>query len=134
MGVRQNRQPEEFHSFLSKTDYPGGTDAKSVIGGKNPFHRLTHRLSYRSPFLPLFWCRLWSVLSGFHPEMGNFGRFSGKYGVWQGWKVGKVLHLHHKYTRSFHARTMLNKYQCIKGCLQECSSPFLMPGRMLWKY
>ena len=81
MGVRQNRQPEEFHSFLSKTDYPGGTDAKNVIGGKNPFHRLTHRLSYRSPFLPLFWCRLRSVSSGFHLKDGEFGVFLGKIGV-----------------------------------------------------
>jgi hypothetical protein len=120
MGVRQNRQPEEFRSFLSKTDYPGGTDAKNVIGGKNPFHRL----SYRSPFLSMFWCRLRSVLSGFHLKDGKFGVFFWKIGCLEGLEGGEVLHLHHKYIRFFHARTMLNKYQCIEGCLQRCSSPF----------
>jgi hypothetical protein len=66
--------------------------------------------------------------------MGDFGAFFGEIGYLAELEGGEVLHLHHKYIRFFHARTMLNKYQCIKGCLQECSSPFLMPGRMLWKY
>lgn len=133
MGVRQNRQPEEFRSFLSKTDYPGGTDAKNVIGGKNPFHRLTHRLSYRSPFLSLFWCRLRSVLSGFHLKDGEFGVFFWKIGCLEGLEGGEVLHLHYKHARFFTFEHLLNKYQSIEDCLQECSSPFLMHGKMLWR-
>ncbi len=55
---------------------------------EKPTHRLHHRIDYRNGILHLIWCCLCLALSEFHPEMGDFGCFSEKYGVWQGWKVG----------------------------------------------
>jgi hypothetical protein len=77
---------------------------------KHP-HRLRHRFNDRSGVLLLFWCRLWSVLSGFSMKDGEFGvRFRKKVCL-ERLKSGKVLHLHRKYTRTFYTRTMLNYHQ-----------------------
>lgn len=43
-------------------------------------HRLRHRFNDRSGILLLLLCRLWSVLSRFHPEMGGFRVFFWKTG------------------------------------------------------
>jgi len=73
-------------------------------------HRLRHRFNDRSGILLLLLCRLWSVLSGFHPEMGEFWAFFGKIGCLAELESGETIYLHHKHARFFYTRTLLNKY------------------------